>query len=39
MRTLLKILAWLFKSTPSCDRADCTEDSLCDDCLAFWAIK
>lgn len=39
MKTLLRILRWIFTAPKSCERPGCTEGQLCDDCAAFWAIK
>jgi len=33
------LLRWIFATTPTCSRADCTKAHLCDDCAAFWSIK
>lgn len=33
------LLRWIFATPPTCDRSDCTEGNLCEDCAAFWSIK
>lgn len=38
-RGAARVLRWIFTTRKPCNRPDCTEGQLCDDCAAFWAIK
>lgn len=38
-RRFCSLIRWLFASPPTCNRPDCTEEHLCDDCVDFWSIK
>ena len=36
---LIRILLWIFETDTPCDRSDCTEGELCEDCAAYWSIR